>query len=114
MLYYAKHEHADSGEIEPRDLHHGGSKLSVDKEEQIKMVPDDNASNTWGDGVQHVAQDENGFESTVEDQPNNNSTQSGDDHSNVVKPDNKDSNSGGGGGVVEGALGGYADDNVLY
>ena len=109
--YYAKHEHADSGEID-----HHRPNISVDKEEQeyVNTSPDDNASDTLGDGVQHVAQDENGFESAAEDQPDNNLTQSGDDHCNVAKPDNEDSNGGGGGGVVGGALGGYADDNVLY
>ena len=74
------------------------------------MVPEDNASNTVGDDVQPVVEDENGYESAAEDLPDDNSTQSRDDHSNVAKSDNENSNIG---GV---ALGGCTDDchNVLY
>ena len=66
-----------------------------------------------GDNVQHVIEDENGYESAAEDLPDNNLTQSRDDHSNVANSDNEDSNTGGG-GVVGGALGGYDNDNALY
>ena len=108
---YAKHEHVDGGEIEPGDLHRRDSNLSIDKEEQkyINKVPEDNVSNTVGDDVQPVVEDENGYESAAEDLSDNNSTQSRDDHSNVAKSDNKYSNIGGGGGG--GQLGGYAGDN---
>ena len=108
---YARHEHADSGEIEPEDLHRGESDVSVDKEEQeyVNTVPEDNAFDTLGDSVQHVIEDENDYESAAEDLSDNNSTQSRDDHSNVAKSDNKYSNIGGGGGG--GQLGGYAGDN---
>ena len=110
---YAKHEHMDSGEIGPADLHRGESNLSIAKEEQkyINKVPEDNASDTLGDDAQHEAEDENGYESAAEDLPDNNSTQSRDNHSNVAKSDNEDSNIGGGGGGGGGALGGYAGDS---
>ena len=105
------YEYADSGDIEPENRHRGESNLSIDKEEQecSNKVPEDNASNTVGDDVQSVVEDENGYESAVEDQPDNNSIQSRDDHSNVAESDNKYSNIGGG-GVVGIAFGGYADD----
>ena len=105
------YEHADSGDIESVNLHRGESNLSIDKEEQeyVNKVPEDNASNTVGDDVQPVVEDENGYESAAEDLPDNNSTQSRDDHSNIA---NENSNIGG--GVVGVALGGYASDNVLY
>ena len=110
---YTKHEHADDREIEPENLHRGESNLSIDKEEQenINKVPEDNASNTLGDGVQHVAQDENGFKSAESDldQPDNNSKQLGDD-GNAAKSDNEDSNFGGDGVGRALTLGGYADD----
>ena len=66
---YAKHEHVDGGEIEPGDLHRRDSNLSIDKEEQkyINKVPEDNVSNTVGDDVQPVVEDENGYESAAED-----------------------------------------------
>ena len=46
---YAKHEYADSGEIEPEVLHHGDSNLSIDS-----MVPEaksDNKDSNIGGGV---------------------------------------------------------------
>ena len=109
---YAKHEHTDSGEIEPQNLHRGESNLSIDKEEQeyVNKVPEDNASNTVGDGV---VEDENGYESAAEDLPNNNLTSSRDDHSNIAEYDNEYSkfNIGGGSGGGMGILGGYAGDD---
>ena len=92
------YEYADTGEIEPRDLHRGESNLSKDKEEQecVNKVPEDNASNTVGDGVQHnIVEDENGYESAAEDSKFNI-----------------------GGGSIGGALGGYAgdddEDHIIY
>ena len=113
---FAKHEHADGGEIGSGDLHRGESNLSIDKENQeyVNKVPEDNASNTLGDSVQRVVQDENGFESAAEDQPNSN--QSGDDHSNVAKSDNPYYNVGGGIGALSGYAGDVDDDDhgIVY